>query len=61
MGMIRNHLKQMRVEDPKEYRRLMEGFDSEDELVREVCNLSTRAANYAKSLMGVANSEKRRK
>lgn len=49
----------MKVEQPSEYRRLMDGYTSEDELVRDVCNLSTKAVSYAKSLMGVANKEKK--
>jgi hypothetical protein len=44
--MIRNHLKQMKVEQPEEYRRLMEGYSSEDDLIREVCGLSVKAIRY---------------
>jgi hypothetical protein len=61
VGIIRNHLQQMKVEDPAEYKRLMDGYTSEDELVRDVCNLSTRATAYAKSLLGVTNQNKKRR
>lgn len=58
MGMIRNHLKQMKVEQPSEYKRLMEGYNSEDELVRDVCGLSIRAINHY--YLGGKRNDKRR-
>jgi hypothetical protein len=61
MGIIRNHIKQMKVENYAEYLRLMEGYSSEDELVRDVCGLSTRAVNYARSLMNVAKNETKKR
>jgi hypothetical protein len=46
MGIIRNHLNQMKAENPSEYNRLMEDYKTEDELVRDVCGLSVKAINY---------------
>jgi hypothetical protein len=48
MGIIRNHLEQMKAENPTEYKRLMEGYSSEDEFVKEVLGLSTKAFNHYK-------------
>jgi hypothetical protein len=45
VGIIRNHLKQMKVEQPSEYRRLMADYTSEDEFVKDVLGLSVRAIN----------------
>ena len=45
-GIIRNHLLQMKKEDPKEYDRLMQGYQNEDEFVREAVGLSTKAFNH---------------
>lgn len=39
MGMIRNHLKETKCKNPMEYERLMEGFNSENDLIRDICNL----------------------
>ena len=36
----------MKVEQPSEYTRLMAGYESEDELVRDVCGLSVKAYEY---------------
>jgi hypothetical protein len=49
MGIIRNHLLQMKVEQPEEYRRLMEGYNSEDEFMQEVLGISLKAINYYES------------
>lgn len=46
MGIIRNHLLQMKVENPAEYKRLMMGYNNEDEFVKDVLGLSVRAINY---------------
>jgi hypothetical protein len=35
MGIIRIHLQQMKVEQPEEYRRLMEGYETEEEFIRD--------------------------
>lgn len=45
-GIIRNHLLQMKQEDPKEYARLMKGYENEDELVRETLGLSKKAVSH---------------
>jgi hypothetical protein len=42
VGIIRNHLEQMRVEQPSEYRRLLADYTNEDEFVRDVLGLSKR-------------------
>jgi hypothetical protein len=49
MGIIRNHLQQMKVEQPEEYTRLMEGYTSEDEFINEVIGISEKAVNYYES------------
>jgi hypothetical protein len=49
MGIIRNHLQQMKVEQPEEYRRLMEGYTSEEEFINEVIGISEKAVNYYES------------
>jgi hypothetical protein len=49
MGIIRIHLQQMKVEQPEEYRRLMEGYTSEDEFINEVIGISEKAVNYYES------------
>lgn len=49
-GIIRNHLKQMKQEDPKEYARLMKGYDNEDEFVRETLGLSKKAVSHYNSM-----------
>lgn len=46
MGIIRNHLAQMKAENPAEYKRLMKGYSSEDEFVREALGLSEKAFQY---------------
>jgi hypothetical protein len=46
MGIIRNHLDQMKVEDPKEYQRLMDVYGSETELLQEVLNLTEAAVQH---------------
>lgn len=45
-GIIRNHLLQMKKEDPKEYERLMQGFHNEDEFVREALGLTEKAVSH---------------
>jgi hypothetical protein len=49
-GIIRNHLLQMKKEDPKEYNRLMNGYVNEDEFVREALGLSEKAVNHYNSM-----------
>jgi hypothetical protein len=49
MGIIRNHLQQMKVEQPLEYSRLMEGYETEEEFVKEALGLTLRAVNYYES------------
>jgi hypothetical protein len=49
MGIIRIHLQQMKVEQPEEYTRLMEGYSSEEEFVKEALGLTLRAVNYYES------------
>jgi hypothetical protein len=46
---IRNHLQQMKVEQPLEYSRLMEGYTSEDEFINDVLNISLKAIDYYES------------
>lgn len=50
MGIIRNHLVEMKKENPSEYNRLMEGYSSEDEFVREALGLSKKAYNSYKEV-----------
>jgi hypothetical protein len=50
MGIIRNHLQQMKVEQPEEYRRLMEGYETEDEFIRDTLGLTEKAVNYYESI-----------
>lgn len=58
-GIIRNHLLQMKKEDPKEYKRLMAGYESEDEFVRDALGLSVKAHNhYKKQFGGIKNGSK---
>lgn len=45
-GIIRNHLNQMKKEDPKEYNRLMIGYVNEDEFVREALGLAKKAMTH---------------
>lgn len=52
MGIIRNHLAQMKVENPAEYKRLMENYTSEDEFVREALGLSEKAVTLYKKSKG---------
>jgi hypothetical protein len=49
MGIIRNHLQQMKVEQPLEYSRLMEGYETEEEFVKEALGMSEKAVNYYES------------
>jgi hypothetical protein len=49
MGIIRNHLQQMKVEQPEEYRRLMEGYETEEEFVKEALGMSEKAVDYYES------------
>jgi hypothetical protein len=49
MELIRKHLQQMKVEQPEEYRRLMEGYETEEEFVKEALGLTLRAVNYYES------------
>lgn len=57
MGMIRNHLLQMKTEQPLEYLRLMRGYESEDEFVREAVGLSNKAINYYKEINHVRSAD----
>jgi hypothetical protein len=49
MELIRKHLQQMKVEQPEEYRRLTEGYETEDEFIKDVLGLTLRAVNYYES------------
>jgi hypothetical protein len=49
MGIIRTHLQQMKVEQPEEYTLLMEGYESEDEFIRDTLGLTLKAVNYYES------------
>jgi hypothetical protein len=49
MGIIRNHLLQMKEQQPEEYRRLMEGYETEEEFVKEALGMSEKAVNYYES------------
>jgi hypothetical protein len=42
----------MKKEDPKEYERLMSGYDSENEFVREALGLSVKAFNHYQEKFG---------
>jgi hypothetical protein len=53
MGIMRTHLLQMKKEDPKEYERLMQGYTSEDEFVREALGLSEKALSHYDNMRGV--------
>jgi hypothetical protein len=53
MGMLRRHLEQMKEEMPKEYERLMKGYSTEDELIREALGLSEQAMDhYSSQIVG---------
>jgi hypothetical protein len=43
---IRNHLQQLKVEQPEEYAQLMEGYETEDEFINDVLRISSKAINY---------------
>lgn len=43
MKIIREHLQQMKVEQPEQYTKLMNGYTSEDELIRDISGLSKKA------------------
>jgi hypothetical protein len=60
MGFIRNHLAQMKVEQPDEYRRLMAGYTSETECVHDILGLSVRAINHYVLQKGEHKYDKRR-
>jgi hypothetical protein len=49
MELIRKHLQQMKVEQPEEYTRLTEGYETEDEFIKDVLGLTLRAVNYYES------------
>jgi hypothetical protein len=49
MELIRKHLQQMKVEQPGEYNRLMKGYASEDEFVKEASGMSLKAINMYES------------
>jgi hypothetical protein len=49
MELIRTHLQQMKVEQPLEYSRLMEGYETEEEFINEVIGISEKAVNYYES------------
>jgi hypothetical protein len=49
MGIIRNHLQQMKAEQPEEYKRLMQGYNSEEEFIKETLGMSEKAVNYYES------------
>lgn len=47
MGIIRNHLNQMKQENESEYQRLLEGYKSEEEFIADVLGLTGKAlAHY---------------
>lgn len=53
MGIIKLHLAQMKAEDPAEYKRLMQVYGSERELLREVLGLTNSAVDeYNKGKVG---------
>ena len=49
MGIIRIHLQQMKVEQPLEYSRLLEGYETEEEFIRDTLGLTEKAINYYES------------
>jgi hypothetical protein len=49
MQTIRTHLQHMKVEQPESYRRLMEVYKTEDEIVKEALGLTLKAINYYES------------
>jgi hypothetical protein len=46
MGIIKNHLAQMKAEKPAEYKRLMKGYKNEKEFLREVLGLTNTAMKH---------------
>jgi hypothetical protein len=56
-GIIRNHLQQMKDEQPREYNRLMQGYKSEDEFVREALGMSNKAINHYNSMKEGTNKK----
>lgn len=53
MGIIKTHLVQMKAENPAEYKRLMDVYGSERELLREVLGLTNTAMeSYEKGKVG---------
>lgn len=57
MGIIRNHLLQMKEEQPLEYLRLMRGYESEDHFVCDALGLSTKAYNHYKEVHHVHTND----
>lgn len=57
MGIIRNHLKQMKAEQPEEYRKLMKGYNSEDEFVREALGLTNKALKHYEETRGKVEND----
>lgn len=57
MGILRTHLKQMKQEDPKEYERLMQGYENEDEFVREALGLTDAAVSHYDNMRGVTYND----
>lgn len=54
MGIIRTHLKQMKIENPREYVRLMSGYENEDDFVRDALGLpKDDYKNYKKMRRGI--------
>lgn len=58
MGIIRNHLKYLKENEPREYASLMNGYANEDEFIREALGLSKKAiAHYTKTKAEVTRNE----
>lgn len=51
MGILRNHLQQMKKEMPKEYKRLLKGYRNEDEFIREALGFSEKAIQFNTMLL----------
>ena len=49
MQTIRTHLQHMKVEQPEEYRRLLGGYETEEEFIRDTLGLTEKAVNYYES------------
>jgi hypothetical protein len=47
----------MKDENPKEYERLMQGYENEDEFVREALGLTDKAMSHYNNMRGVTYND----